>query len=238
MCIIVSCSARATCGALRWRGPGGSRPWPGRRRWARAAASGSGSPGSGEAACGRRDRGRCGPRRSAPVSEVGRGAGRWTGGGGGDEPGAQGGRGGGEGRAGEEREGEGGRRSPDPVVLRRYRLGVVLGLGGGGKARGVSGLNGESPTLRGLLGTHVQAPGRSARGGPVRALRAPGAPSPRRARAPSPAGGRGQSQAGRSCRSPGRGGALRSRRGRAGVCGAGGRGRRRGGLHCDPGPAR
>lgn len=58
-----------------------------------------------------------------------------------------------------------GASSPDPVVLRSDRLWVVLGLGGGGKARGVSGLNGKSPTLRGLLGTHVQAPGRSAREG-------------------------------------------------------------------------
>ena len=58
-------------------------------------------------------------------------------------------------------------------MLRSYRLWAVLGLGGGGKARGVSSLNGESPTLRGLLGTHVQAPGRSlcvGRGEAVRLL--------------------------------------------------------------------
>lgn len=60
---------------------------------------------------------------------------------------------------------EEGASSPDGVVLRSYRLWAVLGLGGGGKARGISGLNGESSTLRGLLGTHVQAPGRSAQGG-------------------------------------------------------------------------
>lgn len=131
------------------------------------------------------------------------------------------------------------RGSPDPVVLRSDRLWVVLGLGGGGKARGVSGLNGKSPTLRGLLGTHVQAPGRSARGGPVRTRADRRAPPPR-VRAlgrSSPAGGRGQSQAGRSCLSPGRGRTLRSRRSRAGVCGACGHGRRGGGLHCDPGLA-
>lgn len=55
-----------------------------------------------------------------------------------------------------------GASSPDWVVLGSYWLRAVLGLSGGGKARGVSGLNGESPTLRGLLGTHVQAPGHSA----------------------------------------------------------------------------
>lgn len=127
--------------------------------------------------------------------------------------------------------------SPDRVVLRSYGLRAVLGLGGGGKARGVSGLNGESPTLRGLLGTHVQAPGRSARGVAVRPLPGRRAPPPR-ARPPgrcSPAGGRGQSQAGSSCPSPGRGRTLRSRRSRAGVCGASRPGRRGGGLHCDPG---
>ena len=127
--------------------------------------------------------------------------------------------------------------SPDRVVLRSYGLRAVLGLGGGGKARGVSGLNGESPTLRGLRGTHVQAPGRSARGVAVRPLPGSRAPPPR-ARPPgrcSPAGGRGRSQAGSSCRSPGRGRTLRSRRSRAGVCGASRPGRRGGGLHCDPG---
>lgn len=51
--------------------------------------------------------------------------------------------------------------SPDRVLIRSYRLRAILGLGGGGKARGVSGLNGESSTLWGLLGTHVQAPGHS-----------------------------------------------------------------------------
>lgn len=71
------------------------------------------------------------------------------------------------------------RASPDRVVLRRYRLRAVLGLGGGGKATGVSGLNGESPTLRGLLGAHVQAPGRSARGVAVRPLPGSRAPPPR-----------------------------------------------------------
>lgn len=55
-------------------------------------------------------------------------------------------------------------KRPDRVVLRSYRLRAVLGLRGGGKAGGVSSLNGESSTLRGLLGTHVQAPGRSAGG--------------------------------------------------------------------------
>jgi hypothetical protein len=86
MCIIVSCSARATsawcpaaglsrpapaeppcAGALRWRGPVGSRPWPGRRRWARAAASDSGSRGSVVAAWGKqraRDKGALRPRFS------------------------------------------------------------------------------------------------------------------------------------------------------------------------------
>lgn len=68
--------------------------------------------------------------------------------------------------------------SPDRVMIRSYRLRAVLGLGGGGKARGVSGLNGESSTLWGLLGTHVQAPGHSARGVAVRRLGAPGAPCP------------------------------------------------------------
>lgn len=127
--------------------------------------------------------------------------------------------------------------SPDRGVLRSYRLRAVLGLGDGGQARGVSGLNGESSTLRGLLGTHVQAPGRSARGVAVRPL--PGrwaTPSPR---SPlglcSPAGSRGRSQAGGSCPSPGRGRTLRSRRSRAGVCGAPGLGCRGGELHCDPG---
>lgn len=127
--------------------------------------------------------------------------------------------------------------SPDWVVLRSYWLRAVLGLGGGGKARGVSGLNGESPTLRGLLGTHVQAPGRSARGVAVRPLPGRRAPPPS-ARPPgrcSPAGGRGRSQAGSSCPSPGRGRTLRSGRSRAGVCGASRPGRRGGGLHCDPG---
>lgn len=70
-------------------------------------------------------------------------------------------------------------KRPDRVVLRRYRLRAVLGLGGGGKATGVSGLNGESPTLRGLLGAHVQAPGRSARGVAVRPLPGRRAPPPR-----------------------------------------------------------
>lgn len=127
--------------------------------------------------------------------------------------------------------------SPDRVVLRGHRLRAVLGLGGGGKARGVSGLNGESSTLRGLLGTHVQAPGRSARGVVVRPLLGRRAP-PARARPLgrcSPAGGRGRSQAGSSCRTPGRGRTLRSRRSPAGVCGAPRPGRRGGGLHCDPG---
>lgn len=99
---------------------------------------------------------------------------------------------------------------PDRVLIRSYRLRAILGLGGGGKARGVSGLNGESSTLWGLLGTHVQAPGHSA-------------------------GGRGRSQAGSNCPSPGRGRTLRSRRSLAGVCCAPGPQRRRGGLHCDPG---
>lgn len=129
--------------------------------------------------------------------------------------------------------------SPDRVVLRSYGLRAVLGLGGGGKARGVSGLNGESPTLGRLLGTHVQAPGRSARGVVVRPLSSRRAP-PARARPPgrcSPARGRyrGRSQAGSSCPSPGRGRTLRSRGSRAGVCGAPEAGRRGGGLHCDPG---
>lgn len=73
--------------------------------------------------------------------------------------------------------------SPDWVVLRNYWLWAVLGLGGGGKARGISGLNRESSTLRGLLGTHVQDPGRSAWGGAVTPLLASGrllpAPAPR-----------------------------------------------------------
>lgn len=73
--------------------------------------------------------------------------------------------------------------SPDRVVLRSYPLRAVLGLAGEGKARGVSGLNGESPTLRGLLGTHVRGAlsgsgGQAARG-------PPGAPSPRQPRGPS-----------------------------------------------------
>lgn len=127
--------------------------------------------------------------------------------------------------------------SPDRVVLRGYRLWAVLGLGGGSKARGVSGLNGESPTLRGLLGTHVQAPGRSARGVAVRLLQGRGAPPPhaRPLGRCSPAGGRGRTQAGSSCPSPGCGRTLRSKRSRAGVCGASGPGRRGEGLHCDPG---
>lgn len=117
--------------------------------------------------------------------------------------------------------------SPDWVVLRSYRLRAVLGLGGSGKARGVSGLNGESPTLRGLLSTHVQAPGRSARGVAVRPLpgRLAPPPSARPLGCCSPAGGGGR----------GRGRTLRSRRSRAGVCGASWPGRRGGGLHCDPG---
>lgn len=126
--------------------------------------------------------------------------------------------------------------SPDRVVLCSCRLWVVLGFGGGGKARGVSGLNGESSNLRGLLGTHVQDPGCSAWGGAVRPL--PGlqaSPSrPRPVGCCSPAGGRGWSQAGSSCLSPGRERTLWSRRSRAGVCGGCGLGRRGGGLHCDP----
>lgn len=144
-------------------------------------------------------------------------------------------------RGGEGGGGGGGRGrapvSPDRVVLRGYRLRAVLGLGGSGKARGVSGLNGESPTLRGLLGTHVQAPGRSARAVAVRPLpdrRAPSARARPLGRC-SPAGGRGRSQAGSSCPTPGRGRTLRSRRSPAGVCGAPRPGRRGGGLHCDAG---
>lgn len=178
-------------GALRWRGPGGSRPWPGRRRWARAAASGSGSPGSVEAAWGKRgpapavgNAGESAPALPPSLRALtrGRGSGRGKrtqasrGPHGRDAPGGRGGR---RGRGGAP-------ASPDRVVLRGYRLRAVLGLGGGGKARGVSGLNGESPTLRGLLGTHVRARGRSARGVAVRRSRASGRPLP--APAPAPRG--------------------------------------------------
>lgn len=127
--------------------------------------------------------------------------------------------------------------SPDWVVLRSYWLWAVLGLGGGGKARGISGFNRESSTLRGLLGTHVQDSGRSAWGGAVTPLLASGRPLPE----PAPwvvahlpeakAGPRLEAAA----RGPGRARTLRSRRSRAGVCGACGPGRRGGRLHCDPG---
>lgn len=201
-------------GALRWRGPGGSRPWPGRRRWARAAASGSGSPGSVEAAWGKRgpapavgNAGESAPALPPSLRALtrGRGSGRGKrtqasrGPHGRDAPGGRGGR---RGRGGAP-------ASPDRVVLRGYRLRAVLGLGGGGKARGVSGLNGESPTLRGLLGTHVRARGRSA-------------------------GGRGRSRAGSSCPTQGAGG--RSGPGGAGQVSAARHGPGvEGRLHCDPG---
>lgn len=91
-------------------------------------------------------------------------------------------------------EGQRASASPDRVMIRSYRLRAVLGLGGGGKARGVSGLNGESSTLWGLLGTHVQGPGHSARGVTIRQLRSLGRSLPVLLVGRGlPAGGRGRS---------------------------------------------
>lgn len=125
--------------------------------------------------------------------------------------------------------------SPDRVVLRSYPLRAVLGLAGEGKARGVSGLNGESPTLRGLLGTHVRGALRGEwRSGSSRAA---GHPLP----APAPWAVAYLSEAETGPRQEVAARALAAR-GRSGPGGAGqvsaarpGPGRRGGGLHCDPG---